>query len=205
MFIIEKYFPGLTPLQRQQFRMLPELYHYWNARINVISRKDLDNLYERHVLHSLAIARIIRFSDKTGVLDAGTGGGFPGIPLAILFPRAHFLLADSVAKKINVVNGIVHALNLENVHTVRSRIENIDGRFDFIVSRAVTALPVFVKWCEGKIRANSYNGIPNGIIYLKGGDIDDELAQTKKNYRVYPVSRFFDEPFFETKKVVHIW
>lgn len=205
MQIVTKYFPELTPGQQQQFAALEELYRYWNARINVISRKDLDNLYERHVLHSLGISGVVAFRKGTSVLDAGTGGGFPGIPLAIMFPDSEFLLVDSVTKKIKVVNEIVTELGLQNVEAYPTRIENIGRSFDFIVSRAVTALPVFLKWCNGKIKKKGFNDLPNGILYLKGGDLTDELSAVSRRINIYPLSRYFKEPFFETKKVVHIW
>jgi 16S rRNA (guanine527-N7)-methyltransferase len=204
MEIIEKYFPNLTKSQHRQFMQLDSLYRDWNAKINVISRKDLDNLYERHVLHSLGIAKIISFNPGTTILDAGTGGGFPGIPLAILFPETEFLLADSIAKKIKVVNEISKALGLKNIEGRQSRVEKINQSFDFIVSRAVTKLPEFMNWCKGKIRKSNFNNLHNGILYLKGGDLSEELYPLKKPTKVYDLINYFDEEFFETKKVVHI-
>jgi len=205
MEIIEKYFPQLTDLQRQQIKQLYARYLDWNTKINVISRKDLDNLYERHVLHSLGISKVISFMPGTSILDAGTGGGFPGIPLAILFPESRFLLVDSIAKKIKVVNEIAQSIGLKNVEGRQDRIENIDRKFDFIVSRAVTRLPEFMNWCKGKICKPNFNDLPNGILYLKGGNLDEELAPVKKHKVVYELSDFFEEAFFETKKVVHVW
>jgi len=205
MEIIKKYFPDLTEIQRQQFMQLDALYQEWNAKINVISRKDLDNLYERHVLHSLGITKIISFKPGTTILDAGTGGGFPGIPLAILFPETQFLLADSIAKKIKVVNEVSKALDLKNVEGKQGRVENINQQFDFIVSRAVARLPEFLTWCKRKIKRTGFNDLHNGILYLKGGDLTEELAPVKTRNRVYELSQFFDEEFFETKKVVHVW
>ncbi len=205
MQIIEKYFTGLTEDQRRQFMMLEGLYRDWNVKINVVSRKDLDNLYERHVLHSLAIAKIISFKKNTTILDVGIGGGFPGIPLAILFPEVEFLLVESIAKKIKVVNEISASLGLNNVGALQARVENINQSFDFIVSRAVTRLPEFMNWCKGKIRRSGFNDLHNGILYLKGGDLDEELKPIKKETRIYELSEYFGEEFFETKKVVHVW
>jgi len=185
--------------------MLDGLYREWNSKINVVSRKDVENLYERHVLHSLGIAEVIQFKKNTTVLDAGTGGGFPGIPLAIMFPEAKFLLADSIAKKIKVVNEVSNALGLKNVEAVQARVENIKPTFDFIVSRAVARLPEFMNWCRGKIKKDNFNDLPNGILYLKGGDLKEELAQVKKSIKIYHLSDFFQEDFFETKKLVHLW
>jgi len=205
MHIIEKYFPDLTELQLHQFSMLDGLYRDWNAKINVVSRKDLDNLYERHVLHSLGIAKVISFKKNTTVLDAGTGGGFPGIPLAIMFPQLKFLLVDSIAKKIKVVQGVSNALGLKNVEAGQARVENLNLSFDFVVSRAVTKLPEFMNWCKGKINKKSFNELPNGILYLKGGDLDEELTPFKKRSKEFLISDFFEEEFFETKKVVQLW
>lgn len=188
-----------------QLRQLDELYRDWNTKINVVSRKDLDNLYERHVLHSLGIAKIISFKPGTTILDAGTGGGFPGIPLAILFPETQFVLADSIAKKIKVVNQVAKAINLKNVEGMQARVENINQHFDFVVSRAVTRLPEFMNWCKGKIKKSSFNDLPNGVLYLKGGDLTEEIAPVKMRKKVYELSDYFDEEFFETKKVVHVW
>ncbi|NWJ53289.1 MAG: 16S rRNA (guanine(527)-N(7))-methyltransferase RsmG, partial [Bacteroidetes bacterium] len=182
----------------------PDLYAAWNAQINVISRKDIEHLLERHILHSLAIAKIITFVNGTKIMDVGTGGGFPGIPLAILFPEVEFLLVDSIGKKIKVVNEVATAIGLENVKGVHVRAEQIDEQFDFIVSRAVTALPEFMGWIAGKIKKRGINELENGVLYLKGGDLDAELIPLKQYWKVYNLKEIFDEPFFETKKVVHI-
>lgn len=201
---IFKYFPSLTPQQQQQFAALPELYATWNAQINVISRKDIEHLVERHILHSLAIAKVIMFANGTKIMDVGTGGGFPGIPLAILFPEVEFVLVDSIGKKIKVVNEVASALSLNNVKGIHARAEQIDDQFDFIVSRAVTALPEFMGWITGKIKKKGCNELQNGVLYLKGGDLDAELIPLKQYWKVYNLNDIFDEPFFETKKVVHI-
>ena len=184
--------------------MLGPLYTEWNSRINVISRKDIDKLYERHVLHSLGIAKVIEFNPGTKILDVGTGGGFPGIPLAIMFPDSNFYLIDSVGKKIRVVEEIVNVLELKNIRFFKVRAEEVDEKFDFIVSRAVTTLPVFYKWVKNSILKQNKNKLRNGILYLKGGDIDSEILELKKKVNVYPLSRYFEEPFFETKKLLHI-
>ncbi len=205
MQIIEKYFTGLSKTQQQQFMMLEGLYREWNAKINVVSRKDVENLYEHHVLHSLGIAKVISFKKNTTILDAGTGGGFPGIPLAIMFPGANFLLADSIAKKIIVVHEVSNALGLKNVEAIQARVENLKPAFDYIVSRAVAKLPEFMHWCRGKIKKTGFNNLPNGILYLKGGDLHEELAPIKKQIKIYHLSDYFQEYFFETKKVVHLW
>ena len=202
--IIEKYFPRLTEKQKQQFTQLGELYATWNAQINVISRADIDNLYEKHILHSLAIAKIVDFKDFTEILDVGTGGGFPGIPLAILYPNCQFLLVDSIGKKIKVVNEIATALGLENIKAEQMRAELVEGEFDFVVSRAVTKLLPFYGWVKGKININNYNKLKNGILYLKGGDLKEELKELGKKSRVFELSDYFTEEFFETKMVVHV-
>jgi len=202
--IIEKYFPRLTDKQKQQFAQLGELYATWNAQINVISRADIDNLYEKHILHSLAIAKIVNFKDFTEILDVGTGGGFPGIPLAILYPNCQFLLVDSIGKKIKVVNEISTTLGLENIRAEQMRAELVEGEFDFIVSRAVTKLLPFYGWVKGKININNYNKLKNGILYLKGGDLKEELKELGKKSRVFELSDYFTEEFFETKMVVHV-
>jgi 16S rRNA (guanine527-N7)-methyltransferase len=202
---ILQYFPELTKSQQLQFEKLAPLYAEWNARINVISRKDMDHLYERHVLHSLGIAKIVTFKKGTRVLDVGTGGGFPGIPLAILFPEIQFNLVDSIGKKIKVVQAIAESLNLKNVIAQQSRAELYEGTYDFIVSRAVTSLPVFLTWVKNKISRQNNNAIDNGILYLKGGDLTAELSPLKTHYIVYHLSDYFEESFFETKKVVHLF
>ncbi len=203
MDIILKYFPQLTNKQKDQFLKLQNLYAEWNSKINVISRKDIDELYLRHVLHSLAIAKVIEFKPNSKILDVGTGGGFPGIPLALLFPNTRFHLVDSIGKKIKVVNEIVKELGLKNVTSEHSRAENVKGKFDFIVSRAVTKMDEFVKWTRNKISKNSNHKFKNGILYLKGGDLSEELASFQKA-KQYDISSFFEEDFFETKKVVYI-
>lgn len=204
--IVFSYFPNLSDKQQEQFAALYPLYEDWNAKINVISRKDMENFYEHHVLHSLAIAKVVQFKDFTEIMDAGTGGGFPGIPLAIMFPDAKFYLADSIGKKIKVVKEVVSALNLTNVEAEQIRMEQVDRTFDFIISRAVTALPDFVKWTGYKFHKKSFNSIKNGILYLKGGDVKGELQQIKKfKKRIYPISNNFEEPYFETKSVIQIY
>ncbi len=202
--IIEKYFPRLTDKQKQQFAQLGELYATWNAQINVISRADIENLYEKHILHSLAIAKVVDFKDFTEILDVGTGGGFPGIPLAILYPNCQFVLVDSIGKKIKVVNEIASALGLENIKAEQMRAELVEGEFDFVVSRAVTRLLPFYGWVKGKININNYNKYKNGILYLKGGDLKAELKELGKKSRVFEISEYFEEEFFETKMVVHV-
>ena len=203
MELILKYFPNLTETQIQQFKDLEKLYQDWNLKINVVSRKDIDELYLRHVLHSLAIAKVIQFKDSSKILDVGTGGGFPGIPLAILFPECQFHLVDSIAKKLKVVNEVVEGLGLTNVKTTHSRVEEIDDKFDFIVSRAVAIMPTFVHWVKGKISKKQNHDLKNGILYLKGGDLTEEL-KTYKTATIYRVSDYFEEAFYETKKVVHL-
>lgn len=206
MELLLKYFPGLTPLQRKQFGALYDLYSYWNERINVVSRKDMDNFYLHHVLHSLAIAGVCDFGDGIRVMDVGCGGGFPGIPLAIMFPQAHFTLVDSIGKKIKVVQEVVSGVELANVTPVNGRAESVDGKFDYVVSRAVTEMKTFVGWVWNKIEKKDYpdGELANGILYLKGGDLDAELAAAGKPYSVYDINGFFEEEFFETKKVVYI-
>ncbi len=198
-----KYFPNLTDIQQQQFTALQEIYTDWNTKINVISRKDIDELYTRHILHSLGIAKIISFKEGTKVLDVGTGGGFPGIPLAILFPEVQFHLIDVIAKKIKVVNEVANTLQLQNVKAEQMRAENVTGSYDFIVSRAVTNMPDFVKWVKYKITKKQNHDLKNGILYLKGGDLTEELLDFPKA-TLYNLSDYFDNEFFETKKVVHL-
>lgn len=200
---ILKQFPNLTDNQIQQFEKLQFLYEDWNSKINVISRKDIDELYTRHVLHSLGIAKILEFKPGSKIMDVGTGGGFPGIPLAILFPEVDFYLIDVIAKKIRVVNEVASALELKNVKAEQKRAELVNQEFDFIVSRAVTNMPDFVSWVNGKIRKNSKHELQNGILYLKGGDLTEELADFKKAEQ-FNLSDFFKDEFFETKKVVHL-
>lgn len=205
MEIVRKYLPDLTARQENQFQRLKELYSELNQKINVISRKDIENLYERHVLHSLAIAKVIRFKKDTSILDAGTGGGFPGIPLAIYFPDVRFHLIDSIGKKIKGVEAISEALGLTNVKASKTRLEEVPATYDFIVSRAVAAIPQLLLWSKGKINPGGFNPLPNGLLYLKGGDFLDELQQVKKSYQLYDLNNFFEEEFFETKKLIHIY
>lgn len=205
MDIVFKYFPDLTEVQIGQFRKLESLYREWNAKINVISRKDIDHLAERHVLHSLGIAKIIQFRRGTRVLDVGTGGGFPGIPLAICFPEVQFHLIDSIGKKIKVVKAITEQLGLENVTSEQARTEDISGKYDFIVSRAVTTLPLLVKWVSPFILKENFNTLQNGILYIKGGDFTEELPSLNKKHKTINLGDYFNEEFFETKKVVHIY
>lgn len=202
--LILKYFPDLTPKQKHQFNQLKSLYEEWNAQINVISRKDIDELYTRHVLHSLGIAKIIQFKPGTSIMDVGTGGGFPGIPLAILFPESNFYLVDTIGKKIKVVNAVAQALELENVEGVQKRAEKVTYEFDFIISRAVTYLPRFNNWIKGKFSDESFNDIPNGLLYLKGGDLSEELKEAGKPHKSYDLKDFFSEDFFDTKKVIYL-
>ncbi len=199
-----QHFPTLTERQREQFERMGELYRAWNAKINLVSRKDIDQLYTHHILHSLAIAKVIDFQPDTAILDVGTGGGFPGIPLAALFPEARFTLVDSIGKKIKVVEDLAEQLGLQNVTALHGRAEEIDGKFDFVVSRAVTEMPVFLGWVWNKITPGGQNALANGILYLKGGELDAELQATHKPYALYPIADFFNEAFFETKYVVYL-
>jgi 16S rRNA (guanine527-N7)-methyltransferase len=194
--IIFKYFPNLSNKQKEQFSLMGTLYAEWNSKINVISRKDIDNLYERHVLHSLAIAKVISFKPRTKILDVGTGGGFPGIPLAILFPDCEFHLADSIGKKIKVVNAVSESLGLRNVRGIRSRAEEIKEKYHFVVSRAVTGLTEFKKWVKNKFCPDNFNDLPNGILYLRG-DLND-------GHKTYEIKNYFSENFFKTKRVVYL-
>ena len=203
MDIIQKYFKNLTETQIAQFSKLQELYQDWNLKINVVSRKDIDELYLRHVLHSLGIAKVIAFKNGSKVLDVGTGGGFPGIPLAILFPETQFHLVDSIGKKIKVVDEVVAGLGLTNVKTTNGRVEEVKDTYDFIVSRAVAQMETFVGWTKGRIAKKQNHDLKNGILYLKGGDLSEEL-QKYTSATIYDLPDYFDEDFFETKKVVHL-
>ena len=201
--LLLKYFPDLSTAQQQQFNCLPELYRFWNDQINVISRKDIEQLDERHVLHSLGIAKVILFLPGEKVLDVGTGGGFPGIPLAILFPETQFYLVDSIGKKIKVVNEVAAALGLKNVKAFHPRAEDVNEKFDFVISRAVTRLKDFYPWVKGKFNKQSKNTLPNGILYLKGGDLADEIGESGLAVQQFHLGEYFKEEFFETKKVVY--
>ncbi|WP_316768194.1 16S rRNA (guanine(527)-N(7))-methyltransferase RsmG [Pedobacter frigiditerrae] len=202
--IILKYFKNLTEEQIAQFSQLYDLYSFWNAQINVISRKDIDELYERHILHSLAIAKFCSFKAGEKILDVGTGGGFPGIPLAIMFPETQFHLVDSIGKKIKVVTEVAAALGLKNVKASHLRAEQVIDKYNFVVSRAVTRLIDFYPWIKGKFAKENKNAIQNGILYLKGGDLTEEIKESKLKAELYPLSAYFDEEFFETKFVVYI-
>lgn len=199
-----KYFPNLTKYQKEQLSRLENIYNIWNARINVISRKDTENFQERHLMHSLAIAKVINFVDKTKIMDIGTGGGFPGIPLSIIFPNCNFFLVDSIGKKIKVVKEVINELDLKNVSATHNRAEKINDKFDFIVSRAVTKMPKFLSWTKGKFLKENKNKLENGILYLKGGDLREEMASIKKEVEYFNINKFYSEQFFETKKVVYI-
>ncbi len=202
--IVKKYFPNLSEKQLEQFELLFPLYTEWNEKINVISRKDIDHLMLHHVLHSLAIAKIIDFRPGTEILDVGTGGGFPGIPLAILFPECQFLLVDSIGKKIKVVEEVAKALGLLNVQAKHARAEDIDQDFEFVVSRAVTRITPFYYWVRKKISPNHFHALRNGILYLKGGDLTEELEEFGKKHKLFDISTYFEEDFFETKKVLYV-
>lgn len=202
--LISTYFPNLSEVQTEQFKKLYSIYLHWNEQINVISRKDLPNFYERHVLHSLAIAKIQPFNSGAHILDIGTGGGFPGIPLAILFPEVHFTLVDSIGKKIKVVQAVSDELELKNVTAIHDRAEKIKGSFEFIISRAVTQMPDFLKWTTGKINRKSSHKLANGILYLKGGDLTEELSTIRRPIQQFDLHPIFKASFFETKKVVYI-
>jgi 16S rRNA (guanine527-N7)-methyltransferase len=203
MEIIQKYFKDLTPQQLEHFSKLQDLYQDWNLKINVVSRKDIDELYLRHVLHSLGIAKVLQFKPNAKIIDVGTGGGFPGIPLAILFPETHFHLVDAIGKKIKVVDEVVAGLGLKNVKTTNGRVEEVKDTYDFIVSRAVAQMETFVHWTKGKIAKQQNHELKNGILYLKGGDLTEEL-QKYTSATIYDLTTYFDEPFFETKKLVHL-
>ncbi|WP_075349370.1 16S rRNA (guanine(527)-N(7))-methyltransferase RsmG [Algoriphagus marinus] len=202
--LIATYFPGLSETQLAQFAGLEELYADWNSKINVISRKDMEQFYVHHVLHSLGIAKVMEFQPGTKVLDIGTGGGFPGIPLAILFPDTHFHLVDSIGKKITVVKDVVKQLKLANVEAQQARAEELVRKYDFVISRAVTRMANFYPWVKNKIRKEDFNEFQNGILYLKGGDVDEEMDELDKSYVVYHLEDYFKEEFFETKKVVYL-
>jgi len=204
MELILKYFPDLTETQIEKFTRLEELYQDWNSKVNVISRQDIDTLYERHVLHSLGIAKVMQFKSGTSVLDVGTGGGFPGIPLAIMFPDTQFHLVDSIGKKIRVVQEIATALDFKNVKAEQIRAERLEDTYEFVVSRAVTRITPFVGWVRKNISRNSFHSLRNGILYLKGGDLTEELAELNMKTRTYDLSDYFKEEFFETKKVVYV-
>lgn len=204
MQIIQEYFPNLSEKQKEQFAQLLPLYLDWNSKINVISRKDMEQFYEHHVLHSLGIAKVMQFKPGTKVLDVGTGGGFPGIPLAILFPETDFFLVDSIGKKIKVVNAVAEAIGLKNVRAQQIRAEELKEQFDFVVSRAVTELPEFYGWIKNKFRKQNLNDLPNGILYLKGGDLTEELSSFKSKVQIFELKDYFSEEFFETKKVVYL-
>lgn len=201
--LITKYFPNLSTRQQEQFAALYDLYAEWNAKINVVSRKDFDQLYLRHILHSLAIAKVCQFADGARVLDVGCGGGFPSVPLAIMFPNVHFVAADSIGKKITVVRGVCEGAGITNIDARNTRVEQIAEKFDYVVSRAVTEMSPFVGWIWNKIERGCKGTLPNGILYLKGGDLDVELAATKLKWQQINISEFFEEEFFETKKVVY--
>ena len=200
--LILKYFPEIADEQKQQFEKLEQLYTEWNEKINVISRKDMDGLYEKHILHSLGIAKVMPFADGTKVLDVGTGGGFPGIPLAILFPEVSFTLIDSIGKKIKVVEAVSEGLGLKNVTTVHGRAEKLKEKFHFVVSRAVTQMPEFLRWLKGKFEKEQFNEKYNGVLYLKGGDLAEELAGLR--CEIFQLKNYFEEEFFDTKKVVYL-
>lgn len=202
--IILHYFPHISREQQDQFARLQNLYEHWNAQINVISRKDIDFLYERHVLHSLGIAKVMPFKPKTHIMDVGCGGGFPGIPLAIMFPECNFYLVDSIGKKIKVVNEVAQALGLKNVRAEHKRAEEVKDKFEFIISRAVTEFPAFYRWVQNKVSKNQFNALPNGILYLKGGDLAEEFKDFQKRAVFYELKDYFKEEFFETKKVVYM-
>lgn len=204
MEIITKYFPNITELQAEQFAQLEVLYNDWNSKINVISRKDIHNLYEHHVLHSLGIAKLINFRPDTNIMDLGTGGGFPGIPLAILFPEANFHLVDSIGKKVRVAQEVATAIGLKNVRFSHARAEEIKDKYDFVVTRAVMSMVDLIKIARKNIAKEQHNALPNGIIALKGGELDGEIASVKNIATVWPLSDYFEEEYFETKKVVHV-
>ena len=202
--IIQKYFPDLSQTQLHQLEALSDLYEDWNSKVNVISRKDQEHLYERHILHSLAIAKVIRFVPGSKIMDVGTGGGFPGIPLAILFPESQFTLVDSIGKKIMVVDEIGKAIGLNNMTCHHSRAEDIEGEFDFITSRAVAKFDKFIPWIRNKVKSQDQNGLPNGLLALKGGDLSEEITDLQNHTDIFDLKDFFEEEFFETKKIVYV-
>jgi 16S rRNA (guanine527-N7)-methyltransferase len=204
MELIKKYFPEINELQHKQFEALESLYLHWNEQINVISRKDTENFYERHVLHSLGIAKTITFVKETQILDIGTGGGFPGIPLAIMFPECEFTLIDSIGKKIKVVKEVSNALGLRNVKAIHGRADSLKTQYDFILSRAVTNIPAFLPWTQNKFRKLNINSLKNGILYLKGDNVVDELNDLKIDFKIFPINTFFEEEFFKTKVVLYL-
>lgn len=205
MDIIKKYFPDLDDSKLKKLKQLKPLYLEWNSKINVISRKDTENFFERHILHSLSIAKIFSFKESTEIADFGSGGGLPGLPLSIIFPECNFYLFDSIAKKMKVVENISHKIGSENIAYLTERAEKTDRKFDFITGRAVTSLPQFMIWSKNKIKKKGTNSFPNGVIYLKGGDFEHELQMIKQNYKVYAIGDFLEEPFFQTKKIIHIF
>lgn len=199
-----KYFPNLSQQQLDQYELLAKEFLSWNEKINLISRKDTENLFEHHILHSLAIAKVCNFKPQCEVMDIGTGGGFPGLPLAIMFPETKFYLVDSIGKKIKVVQALIETIGLKNVKAEQIRAENVNQQFDFIVSRAVTYLPDFMQWTKGKISKIQYHDLANGVLYLKGGDLTEELSTIKNKIKIYDIDNYFEEEFFETKKVIHV-
>lgn len=201
---LKKYFPFLEKEQLDLYERFGEEFLQWNEKINLISRKDTENLFIHHILHSLAIAKVCMFKPNCEILDIGTGGGFPGLPLAIMFPETKFFLVDSIGKKIKVVQAITEALGLGNVRSEQTRAETVQGKFDFIVSRAVTTFEDFIPWTQGRISKIQYHDLPNGILYLKGGDLTEELSKVKKKYTIFNISDYFEDEFFATKKVIHI-
>ncbi|MDQ3073646.1 MAG: 16S rRNA (guanine(527)-N(7))-methyltransferase RsmG [Bacteroidota bacterium] len=204
MDLVSKYFSTLTAKQKEQLILLEEVFGEWNNQVNLVSRKDMENLQERHILHSLAIAKVINFTPGTEILDVGTGGGFPGIPLSIYFPEVSFTLVDSIGKKIKAVQDMITRLGLVNARAINRRAEEIPQQFDFITGRAVADISTFSGWVKGKVKSRGRNGLPNGILYLKGGDLEEELSPFGKRAQIYPISSFFEEEFFETKSVVYL-